>query len=73
MQSLKNKRKVFFDGVWLECPVLNGQMLQPGDESVGPAVIEYSDSVCVLPPGGKAQVDDHGNLVIDIVLQQQAA
>ncbi|MCZ6664701.1 MAG: hydantoinase/oxoprolinase family protein, partial [Gammaproteobacteria bacterium] len=73
MASLKNKRNVFFDGVWLECPVLNGQMLQPGDECTGPTVIEYSDSVCVLPPGGKAQVDDHGNLVIDIVLQQQAA
>ncbi|MCZ6894390.1 MAG: hydantoinase/oxoprolinase family protein [Gammaproteobacteria bacterium] len=73
MASLKNKRNVFFDGVWLECPVLNGQMLQPGDECTGPTVIEYSDSVCVLPPGVKAQVDEHGNLVIDIVLQQQAA
>ncbi len=73
MASLKNKRDVYFDGVWLECPVLNGQILQPGDDTQGPAVIEYSDSVCVLPPDARARVDDHGNMAIEIALQQQAA
>ena len=73
MASLKNKRDVYFDGVWLECPVLNGQILQPGDNTHGPAVIEYTDSVCVLPPGAHAEVDDYGNMAIEIALQQQAA
>jgi N-methylhydantoinase A len=73
MHALKNKRDVYFDREWLECPVINGQILQPGDTAAGPAVIEYTDSVCVLPPNANAAVDPNGNLVIDIALQTAAA
>jgi N-methylhydantoinase A len=73
MAALKNQRQVYFDGVWEDCPVLNGQILQPGDKAAGPAVIEYTDSVCVLPPESSAIVDEHGNLVIDVALEQAAA
>ncbi len=73
MHALKNKREVYFDREWLECPVINGQILQPGDTATGPAVIEYTDSVCVLPPNASAAVDTHGNLVIDVALQASVA
>jgi len=73
INALKNKREVYFDREWLECPVINGQILQPGDDTVGPAVIEYTDSVCVLPPNATAVVDPHGNLVIDVALARSAA
>ena len=73
INALKNKRDVYFDGQWLEFPVINGQILQPGDKTTGPAVIEYTDSVCVLPPGADAIVDAHGNLGIDVPLLAAAA
>lgn len=73
MHALKNKREVYFDREWSECPVINGQILQPGDTTTGPAVIEYTDSVCVLPPDAKASVDVHGNLMIDVPLLKSAA
>jgi N-methylhydantoinase A len=62
--AMKNSRSVYFSGEWTACPIYNGQILQPGTEIQGPAILEYLDSVAVLPPGAQATVDTHGNLII---------
>ena len=64
--AMKNTRPVSFAGEWLDCPVYNGQILAPGHRTEGPAILEYLDSVAVLPPGARATVDSHGNLIIDV-------
>lgn len=64
--AMKNTRPVYFAGEWLDCPVYNGQILAPGYRTEGPAILEYLDSVAVLPPGARATVDSHGNLIIDV-------
>ena len=66
--AMKSTRPVYFSGEWQDCPVYNGQILQPGEETHGPAILEYVDSVAVLPPGSHAGVDDTGNLIIDVGL-----
>ena len=64
--AMKNTRPVYFAGEWLDCPVYNGQILAPGHRTEGPAILEYLDSVAVLPLGARATVDSHGNLIIDV-------
>ena len=66
--AMKSTRPVYFSGEWQDCPVYNGQILQPGEETHGPAILEYVDSVAVLPPGSHARVDNTGNLIIDVGL-----
>ena len=64
--AMKNTRPVYLAGEWLDCPVYNGRILAPGQRTEGPAILEYLDSVAVLPPGAGATVDSHGNLIIDV-------
>ena len=66
--AMKNTRPVFFSGGQVDCPVYNGQILQPGTEIQGPAILEYVDSAAVLPPGAQATVDVQGNLIINVGL-----
>ena len=66
--AMKNTRPVYFSGEWVDCPIYNGQILQPGSETQGPAILEYLDSVAILPPGAHASVDPQGNLIINVEL-----
>jgi N-methylhydantoinase A len=62
---LKQKR-VMFDGHWLDSPVLQRDLLSPGNRFQGPAIVhEYSATTVVLP-GCKAQVDEYSNMVIEV-------
>ena len=64
--AMKSSRSVYFSGEWIACPIYNGQILQPGTELQGPAILEYLDSVAVLPPGAQATIDIQGNLIIQV-------
>ncbi len=64
--AMKSSRSVYFSGEWIACPIYNGQILQPGSELQGPAILEYLDSVAVLPPGARATIDTQGNLIIQV-------
>ena len=64
--AMKSSRSVYFSGEWIDCPIYNGQILQPGTELQGPTILEYLDSVAVLPPGAQATVDTQGNLIIQV-------
>ncbi|MDR5655216.1 hydantoinase/oxoprolinase family protein [Ruixingdingia sedimenti] len=58
--------KVYFDGHWLDAALKNAAEIRPGETIAGPAVIEYLDSIAVLPPGCDGNVDPHGNLIVSI-------
>ena len=53
-------------GGYADCPVYDRYGLAPGATVAGPALIEETESTCVLAPGDRAHVDDQANLIIDI-------
>jgi 5-oxoprolinase (ATP-hydrolysing) len=46
-------------------PFYERELLRAGDRVEGPAVIEQYDSTTVVPPGLVAEIDRHGNIVVD--------
>jgi N-methylhydantoinase A len=57
-----SSRPVYFDGEWIETPVLRGEPAA-GFEAEGPAVFELPEATFVLPPGWNTSVDEHGTIV----------
>jgi N-methylhydantoinase A len=58
----RSTRRVFFDGEWVDTPVLRGEPAA-GSEAEGPVVFELPEATFVIPPGWTAAVDDHGTIV----------
>jgi N-methylhydantoinase A len=54
-------RPLFFDGEWVETPVLRGEP-PAGTEARGPVVFELPEATFVLPPGWSTRVDAHGTI-----------
>lgn len=66
-ESRKSDRQVFFPQAgWVSCPVYHRDFLVPGDEIVGPAIIEQVDSTTVVHPDQVLTVDPFGNLIISV-------
>lgn len=59
-------RSVYFDGVWVETPILGRERLPVGARLTGPALIEQADTTVLLDPGATAVVDDFGNLIVNV-------
>jgi N-methylhydantoinase A len=51
---------------YVDCPVHDRYALVPGDEIVGPALIEERESTCVIGAGDIARVDAHSNLIVEL-------
>jgi N-methylhydantoinase A len=62
---LKQKR-VMFDGEWLDAPILQRDLLSPGNRFEGPAIVHEYSATTVVPPGCKARVDECSNMVIEV-------
>lgn len=63
----KDRRPVFFDGHgWIDSPVYERKLLDPGVRLDGPAVIEERESTCIVGPDSTVTVDPRRNLVIHI-------
>jgi N-methylhydantoinase A len=54
-------RLAYFGDGFVETPVYDGAQLGPGADVIGPALIEEPFTVVVVPPGGRAHLDDSGN------------
>jgi N-methylhydantoinase A len=65
-QAIKGQRPVWFDETagFATCPVIDRYRLCWGDRIAGPAVIEELDSTTIVHPAYEAQVDQHGNLLL---------
>jgi N-methylhydantoinase A len=59
-------RQMYCNGTWHEAALYDGRKLPAGAEVVGPCIIEYADSIGVIPPGCDGKVDANGNLIINI-------
>ncbi|WP_244437892.1 MULTISPECIES: hydantoinase/oxoprolinase family protein [unclassified Mesorhizobium] len=59
-------RDVYFDGKWVSSALHSSKELQAGAIVSGPGIVEYPDSIAVLPPGCVGQVDQSGNLIVAI-------
>jgi N-methylhydantoinase A len=59
-------RRVYFGPElgWRETPILDRPDLATPRE--GPGIVEEYDATCVVPPGARASLDAHGNIVIDL-------
>jgi len=60
------ERRVYFgpDLGWRQTPIIDRpDLTTPRD---GPCIVEEYDATCVIPPGSRASLDAHGNIVIDL-------
>jgi N-methylhydantoinase A len=62
------RREVRFAGDphWHASDVYDRAALAAGDRIAGPAVIDQLDSTTLLPPGSEAEVDERGNLRVEV-------
>ena len=70
-------REVVFDvegdAVHTETPFYDRALLLAGDRITGPAIVEQYDTTTVIPPGLVAEIDAHGNIVIDCTARTRSA
>jgi N-methylhydantoinase A len=50
----------------METPVLDRNLLLPGNTFAGPAIVHEYSATTVVPPGYKARVDLFSNLIIEV-------
>jgi N-methylhydantoinase A len=59
------RREANFDGEWQETPILDREWMGKGAEVAGPAIVEFTESTCVVRPGWRGAVDGVGTLVLE--------
>jgi N-methylhydantoinase A len=59
----QGRRQAYFDGRPHDTPVISRAKLAKRRQ--GPLIVEEFDATCVVPPGAGAELDAHGNIVID--------
>jgi N-methylhydantoinase A len=64
--ALLGKRDVLFVQGKLSTQMYRGETLHAGNRLTGPAVIVRSDTTILLSPSDKAEVDEFGNLLIEV-------
>ena len=64
-EALIERRQIWFAGAAAECPVWERERLPERARFAGPAIVEEFGATTVLPPGWRAEVDPHGNLVLE--------
>jgi N-methylhydantoinase A len=61
----RGNRRAYVAGTWADVPVLPRDVLGVGDDVVGPAIVEYPESTCLVPSGWAGAVDGVGTLVLE--------
>jgi N-methylhydantoinase A len=61
-EALVERRAVWFDGAWHDCPVWERERLPERAAVRGPAIVEEFGATTVVPSGWRGVVDAHGNL-----------
>jgi N-methylhydantoinase A len=59
-------RPAYFGDGFLDAAVYDGSLLGPGVEISGPALIEEPFTVVVVPPNGRARLDEQGNYSLEL-------
>ncbi|HEX2412639.1 MAG TPA: hypothetical protein VHJ39_15840, partial [Solirubrobacteraceae bacterium] len=58
-------RTIRWEGEALEAEVLTGTGLPPGTAVTGPAIVEFPETTCLVPPGWAGEADEHGILRLE--------
>ena len=58
-------RETVFDGETVETAVYERTTLGAGSEVEGPAILEFTETTCVVRPGWRGLVEEHGTLVLE--------
>jgi N-methylhydantoinase A len=61
----RSTRTIRWDGEDVEATVLSGTGLPPGTTVEGPAVVEFPETTCLVPPGWSGASDDQGILRLE--------
>jgi N-methylhydantoinase A len=61
----RSRRTIRWDGDDVEADVLSGTGLPPGERVEGPAVVEFPETTCLVPPGWAGEADEHGILTLE--------
>ena len=66
--ALKSSRDVYFEerSEFVETPVYDGALVEPGQLIAGPAIIEEPDTTIVVRPGQEAMSDHYRTYVIEV-------
>jgi N-methylhydantoinase A len=65
-QAAKGSRQVFFDNSWTTATVFDRFSLPAGEPIDGPAIIEQQDTTTLVPSDMVAEVDNLGNLILEV-------
>jgi N-methylhydantoinase A len=63
--SIKEKRMVYFEGSFVDCPIYHRDFLPPEVSILGPAIVEEYSSTTAIFPGWKATTDIYGNVILE--------
>ncbi len=61
--AVVSQTQVRFGGAWHDAPVYERELLLPGHEIVGPALVAQEDATTVVSPGWHGRVDEWRNIV----------
>jgi N-methylhydantoinase A len=61
----RSRRTIRWDGEEVTAEVLTGTGLPAGTRVEGPAVIEFPETTCLVPPGWAGAADEHGILTLE--------
>ncbi|MBI4289200.1 MAG: hydantoinase/oxoprolinase family protein [Chloroflexi bacterium] len=66
--ALVSRRSVFFPetGDFRLTPVFRAELLKPGNVVEGPAIVQYTGTTVVVPPGWQALMDKYQNLIMKL-------
>ncbi len=59
-----SRRDIVYRGDWMSSRIYSRDDLASGHSFAGPAVVEQSDSTCLVPGGWRAAVDERSNLLL---------
>src|SRR5262249_3496095 len=62
-------RRVYFGPElgWRDTPIIDRpDLANLATDRLGPCIVEEYDATCVVPPGARAALDAHGNIVIEL-------
>ncbi len=64
----KGSRRAYFPegGGYMDAAVFDRYALQPGMEFAGPAIVEERESTLIIGAHGRARVDEHLNIVVEL-------
>jgi N-methylhydantoinase A len=72
--AITGTRQVYFGkSGWIETNLYDRARLARASTIIGPAIVEQYDSTTVIFPRHSARVDDHGNLLVTVRVEQETS